>query len=209
MRTFRDLPMISGVPHIGFDKLVMPAIQQHQPLPARELKEAPQQTVEQESTTVTLELSEEDRKTLDELAAIDRKVRAHEQAHVNVGRNLIISGPTYEFEVGPDGRNYAIAGEVQIDTSPARTPEETIPKAQHIRATALAPPEPSPQDQRVAAIASQLEMRARSELATQQAEGETSSAGRSSVAAQAYQSVAGMGEEVTESVAEAGVFALA
>jgi len=202
--------MISVVPHIGFDKLVMPAIQQRQPLPARELKEEPPpEAAEQESTTVTLELSEEDRKALDELVATDRKVRAHEQAHVNVGRNLIISGPTYEFEVGPDGRNYAIAGEVQIDTSPARTPEETIPKAQHIRATALAPPEPSPQDQRVAAIASQLEMQARSELANQQVDEESARAGRNSTAAQAYQVVAGMGDEVTDSVTSAGVFALA
>ena len=58
--------------------------------------------------------------------------------------------------------------EVSIDVSPGRTPEETIPKAQHIRATALAPADPSPQDRSVAATASRMEGEARIELAVQQ-----------------------------------------
>lgn len=182
--------MISGVPNIGFDKLVMPVIQERQPLPARELKEKPAEAEETASTKVSLELTEEERKILEELAATDREVRAHEQAHINVGRNLILSGPTYQFEVGPDGKNYAVAGEVQIDTSPAKTPEETIPKAQHIRATALAPPEPSPQDQRVAAIASQLEAQARSEVAVQKAEEQGGNSDQAPKAARQYQAVA-------------------
>lgn len=181
--------MIASVPNIGFDKLVMPAIQERQPLPARELKEKPEETEEESSTKVTLEISAEERKVLEELAATDRKVRAHEQAHVNVGRNLILSGPTYAFETGPDGKNYAVSGEVQIDTSPAKTPEETIPKAQHIRATALAPPDPSPQDQRVAAIASQLEARAHAELAAQRTAEQTGD-GSAQGAARLYQAVA-------------------
>jgi hypothetical protein len=63
-----------------------------------------------------------------------------------------------------------VSGEVSIDTSPARTPEETIPKAQHIRATALAPAEPSAQDHAVAAQAGQLELQARQALFVQQQE---------------------------------------
>lgn len=106
-----------------------------------------------------------------ELAARDRKVRAHEQAHVAAGGSLITSGPTYTYQTGPDRRRYAVGGEVGIDTSPVRgDPEATIDKARRIRAAALAPAEPSTQDRSVAARASQMESSARVELARQQRE---------------------------------------
>ena len=93
------------------------------------------------------------------------------QAHLAVGRDLVRGGASYSYQTGPDNKRYAVAGEVSIDTSPGRTPEETIPKAQHIRATALAPADPSPQDHSVAAQASRMEGDARTELAIQQREG--------------------------------------
>ena len=106
-----------------------------------------------------------------ELAARDREVRAHEQAHVAAGGSLITSGPTYTYQTGPDRRRYAVGGEVGIDTSPVRgDPEATIDKARRIRAAALAPAEPSAQDRSVAARASQMESSARVELARQQRE---------------------------------------
>lgn len=82
----------------------------------------------------------------------------------------MIGGPSYTYETGPDNKQYAVGGEVTIDTSPGRTPEETIPKAQHIRETALAPAEPSPQDRSVAAKASSMESEARHALMLQQRE---------------------------------------
>lgn len=104
-----------------------------------------------------------------ELAARDREVRAHEQAHVAAGGSLITSGPSYTYQTGPDRRRYAVGGEVGIDTSPVRgDPEATIDKARRIRAAALAPAEPSAQDRSVAARASQMESSARVELARQQ-----------------------------------------
>lgn len=104
-----------------------------------------------------------------ELAARDREVRAHEQAHVAAGGSLITSGPTYTYQTGPDRHRYAVGGEVGIDTSPVRgDPEATIDKARRIRAAALAPAEPSAQDRSVAARASQMESSARVELAQQQ-----------------------------------------
>ena len=198
--------MIPKVPDIGFSKLQIPTWQDREPRAAREIEkiEEVEPAEEESSTKVTLELTPEQRKQLEQLAATDREVRAHEQAHVNVGRELILSGPTYEFETGPDGKNYAISGEVQIDTSPGKTPEETVPKAQRIRATALAPPDPSPQDQRVAAIASQLEMDARAELALKLAEERSASDGRGEAAKQAYQSMSS-----SEEAPAAGFFALA
>jgi hypothetical protein len=123
-----------------------------------------------ETAGVVVELSSEQQQQVNKLKQIDTKVRAHEQAHISVGADLIRGGPAYSYETGPDNRRYAVSGEVSIDTSPARTPEETIPKAQHIRATALAPAEPSAQDHAVAAQAGQLEQQARQALALQQQE---------------------------------------
>lgn len=114
-------------------------------------------------------LSTEDQSRVDQLAATDRKVRAHEMAHVSVGGDLVQGGANFDYQTGPDGKRYAVGGEVSIDTSKGRTPEETIPKAQKIRAAALAPADPSPQDNRVAALATRMEMQAYQELALQRA----------------------------------------
>ena len=111
--------------------------------------------------------TEQDKKVIAELKVIDREVRAHEQAHVAAAGGLVLSSPTYTYQYGPDGQAYAVGGEVSIDTSPGRTPEETIEKAQQMRAAALAPADPSGQDL-VAAAASQLELQAKQELAQQQ-----------------------------------------
>ena len=122
------------------------------------------------SPSGVVELTQEQQQQVQQLKQTDRNVRAHEQAHLSVGADLVRGGASYTYQVGPDNRRYAIAGEVSIDASPGRTPEETIPKAQHIRATALAPTEPSAQDQSVAAKASRMENSARIELAVQQRE---------------------------------------
>lgn len=123
-----------------------------------------------QSSNNTDELTAEQEQQIAQLKQTDRKVRDHEQAHISVGADLILSGPNFTYTIGPDKQRYAVAGEVSIDTSPANTPEETIPKAQHIRATALAPADPSPEDHSVAAQANQLEGKARQELAEAQQE---------------------------------------
>lgn len=112
-------------------------------------------------------LSAEEQRQVERLKQTDQRVRAHEQAHVSVGGELVQGGASFTYENGPDQRRYAVAGEVSIDTSPGRSPEETIPKALHIKATALAPADPSPQDYRVAAQAGRMESSARLELAAQ------------------------------------------
>jgi len=119
------------------------------------------------------ELTPEQQRQVDQLKEIDRKVRAHEQAHLAVGAELVRGGASFTYETGPDQRRYAVAGEVSIDATPGRTPEETIPKAQRIRAAALAPVDPSPQDRSVAAAASRMEGDARLEIALQQREKKT------------------------------------
>lgn len=104
-----------------------------------------------------------------ELKSRDREVRSHEQAHAAVGGQYA-GAPSYEFENGPDGQQYAVGGEVSIDISSESTPEETIRKMQQVRAAALAPADPSPQDLRVAAEATQKATEARSDVAREKAE---------------------------------------
>lgn len=105
------------------------------------------------------------------LRARDREVRAHEQAHIAAAGGLAQGGATFSFQLGPDGKQYAIGGEVSIDTSPVSgNPEATIRKAQQIRAAALSPPDPSAQDQAVAASAGALEAQAHQELKKEEQE---------------------------------------
>lgn len=109
-------------------------------------------------------LSDEELHQVEQMAERDREVRAHEQAHKAVGGKYA-GAISYDYERGPDGKTYAVGGEVQIDLSEVDgDPESTIRKMQQVRRAALAPAEPSAQDRRVAAEASQLEAEARTEL---------------------------------------------
>jgi hypothetical protein len=111
---------------------------------------------EGEKTHSTGEISEDEKAEVDKLKQIDRQVRTHEQAHVGAGGNLVRQGASYQYKTGPDGVRYAVAGDVQIDTSPEKDAKATIQKGQRIIAAALAPADPSPQDRRVAADAAAM-----------------------------------------------------
>ena len=112
---------------------------------------------------------DKEQKQIDELATVDRAVRAHEQAHSAVAGQYA-GTTTYSFVRGPDGISYAVGGEVSINTSPIpNDPEATIRKAQQIRMAANAPADPSSQDRRVASQAASLENEARAQLAAQSA----------------------------------------
>ncbi len=106
---------------------------------------------------------------IQELAARDREVRSHEQAHA-AAAGQYGSSPTYSFVRGPDGVSYAVGGSVDVDTSPIPgDPEATLRKAQLLRRAANAPAEPSSQDGRVAAQAAAMEIDARAELRAKEA----------------------------------------
>lgn len=104
------------------------------------------------------------------LQATDAKVRAHEAAHIAAGGGVVTGGAAFTYTRGPDGKMYAVGGEVPIDSSEASTPEATIQKARQIAAAAMAPADPSPQDHRVATSAIMMEQRARMELIREQRE---------------------------------------
>lgn len=113
----------------------------------------------------TGKLSEAEERKLRELRETDARVRRHEEAHRAAAGSLYRGGPNYTYETGPDGKRYAVAGSVQIDTSPGRTPEETVQKAAQIRRAALAPMDPSGTDRAVASKATRMEDAARRALA--------------------------------------------
>jgi hypothetical protein len=98
-----------------------------------------------------------------ELASRDREVRAHEQAHQSVGGQHA-GAMTFSFQFGPDGKRYAVGGEVPIDIGRAGSPEATLQKAEQVRRAALAPAEPSNQDRQVAVAASQMALEAQTEI---------------------------------------------
>ena len=114
-------------------------------------------------------LTNGEQKELDQLKDRDQEVRTHELKHQSVGGQYA-SAPTYTTQTGPDGKEYAVGGEVQISTSEESTPEKTIAKMQQVRRAALAPAEPSSQDYSVANEAKQKEIAARQELTKQRTE---------------------------------------
>lgn len=115
---------------------------------------------------VTGELSKEELAELRELRNRDREVRAHEMAHLAAAGRHSRGGASFTFQVGPDGRRYAVGGEVSIDTSPVNgDPAATLEKARQIQRAALAPAEPSAQDRRIAAQAAAMAAKASAELA--------------------------------------------
>jgi len=102
------------------------------------------------------------------LEARNRDVLAHEAAHLAAAGGYAKGGASYTYQIGPDGKPYAIGGEVSIDMSPVPgNPRATITKMMAIRAAALSPADPSGQDMSVAAAAAQIEAQARAQLNNQ------------------------------------------
>lgn len=126
-----------------------------------------QNSKDENNTQETEELSPAQQAQVTELQARDTEVRAHEAAHLAAGAGVVTGGANFTYQRGPDNKQYAVGGEVPIDASGGRTPEETISKMQNIRAAALAPSDPSATDYQVASTATMLEMKARIELSQQ------------------------------------------
>lgn len=115
------------------------------------------------------QLLQEEQRVISELAARDREVRAHEAAHAAVGGKYA-GAPTFTFQRGPDGVLYAVGGEVSISLPQGGDPQARLTAAEQVRRAALAPAEPSAQDRRVAAAATQAAAAARAEIAAERSE---------------------------------------
>lgn len=100
-----------------------------------------------------------------ELKARDAEVRAHEAAHATVGGSHA-GAPSFTYQSGPDGKKYAVGGEVSVDLSRVSgDPQATIQKMRQVHAAALAPANPSSQDMKVAATAMRIMAQAQQDLA--------------------------------------------
>jgi len=116
-------------------------------------------------------LTQDEKRLVEELQKVDDEVRAHEMAHIAAGGQYITSGATFSYQQGPDGKKYAVGGEVSIDTSPEPgDPEATLQKMQRVRAAALAPAQPSSQDLKVASNAASMTAKAMAEITQLQAD---------------------------------------
>jgi len=92
-----------------------------------------------------------DKDLIKRLQERDQVVRAHEAAHMAVAGDMAVGGPQYHYQIGPDGKAYAIGGSVSIDTSVDYSdPEAAAAKARKIQAAANAPGADSVADSSVA-----------------------------------------------------------
>ena len=154
-------------------------------------------------TQGTEQLTADEQEQVRQLASRDAEVRTHEQAHIAAAGGHAKGGPSYEFKTGPDGRQYAVAGEVPIDVSPVPgDPAATIAKARSVQAAAHAPANPSGADRAVAAAASQLQAEAQQELQQEQIEASTEAASTDAEAAPESETTSGTtpGNSVDSSV---------
>ena len=114
--------------------------------------------------------SQEDQAAIAELSRRDAEVRRHEAAHAAAGGQFA-GAPTFQFTKGPNGRSFAVSGEVSIDLSPVPgDPQATIQKMRQVKRAALAPANPSAADRGVAASADKQALAAQLELNKQRAE---------------------------------------
>lgn len=111
--------------------------------------------------------TDQQQQQIQELQRADSSVRQHEAAHQAAG-GPYAGGASFTYTRGPDGKNYATAGEVPVDTSPERDPQATIRKMDTVKAAALAPADPSPQDLRVAQQADAAKAQAQQETRKKQ-----------------------------------------
>lgn len=122
------------------------------------------------------QLTPEEQAQVRSLKQRDAEVRRHEQAH-RMAAGPYAGPASYEYEQGPDGRLYAIGGEVRIDVGREGSPEATIRKMEVVIRAATAPADPSSQDMAVAAQAKQTLEEAKAERRQEKAAEQGSSGG--------------------------------
>ncbi|MCP4020279.1 MAG: SprA-related family protein [Desulfobacteraceae bacterium] len=152
------------------------------------------------------QFTESELRLINELKLTDAEVKRHEMAHVAAGGRYITSGANFSYRRGPDGKSYAVGGEVGIDTAPVPgDPSATIQKMRQIKSAALAPASPSAQDLKIASQASAMATQALSELMVEQAKdqaakNETQAFGNSQEAVDSYTKVNDLPEEETSTI---------
>lgn len=113
------------------------------------------------------ESSDAERQEIAEMKRRDRDVRTHEQAHKAAG-GAHTGSIRFSYQMGPDGKRYAVEGSVPIDVSPvAGDPVATLRKMEVVHRAANAPASPSGADRAVAAQAQRATQQARAQMAAE------------------------------------------
>ena len=115
-------------------------------------------------------LTPEEEAQVRKLAQRDQEVKAHEQAHVAAAGGLA-GAPRYEYQTGPDGRSYAVGGQVSISRSGSANTEQALQEAETVKRAATAPAQPSGQDLAMAAQAENDIQRLKAEKSAETASG--------------------------------------
>lgn len=109
-------------------------------------------------------LTDDQQRQVEKLKERDKEVKTHEQAHLSAAGGLNASAPTFTYQTGPDGKQYAIGGEVSISFTPTGDPQKDLQAAEAMKSAALAPADPSSQDRSVAQAADKMIVQAQQEI---------------------------------------------
>jgi hypothetical protein len=101
-----------------------------------------------------------------EVLALSRGVKDHENAHLALLSGVASSPVTYDTVRGPNGETIAVGGRIAVDMSEVPgDPEATLHKARAIISAANAPHDPSAGDMRTASRAYRMASAAEAEIA--------------------------------------------
>lgn len=87
-------------------------------------------------------------RVLEKFKNSDSQIRTHEQAHAANGNTT--TPISYKYQVGPDGKLYAVGGEVHLDTSLPKDPKAAAFKLTQIQKASSAPSQMSGADSHIA-----------------------------------------------------------
>ena len=87
------------------------------------------------------------KRVLEKFKNSDSRIRTHEQAHAASG--ITTTPISYKYQTGPDGKAYAVGGEVRLDTSIPNDPKEASFKLSQIQRAASAPSDISGADAQI------------------------------------------------------------
>jgi hypothetical protein len=82
------------------------------------------------------ELTEGEKQQVEELKKRDREVHHHEQTHAAILGGYAMGAPSYTYQVGPDGKAYAVGGSIAVDMGSTGNATMDTAKALRIRSAA-------------------------------------------------------------------------
>ncbi len=131
------------------------------------LTQATLQIGKEVSEDISLKAKEE---RIRDLKDRDRQVRQREEAHVRAAGSLASGGAKYRYEIGPDGKQYAVEGHTDIKVRQGNTPEERLRNAHRAEQAASAGGAVTPKSSQTLAEARREAAEAKREIEKEQKE---------------------------------------